>query len=248
MTTDKEKTTQLYLVPTPIGNLDDITLRAIKVLKEVNFILAEDTRNTIFLLKHLEIEKQVLSHHAFNEHKTIENVIHKLKEGQKIALVSDAGTPGISDPGFLLARAALNEGIKIECLPGATAFVPALLKSGLPADRFIFEGFLPVKKGRNTLLTKLQTEERTIILYESPHRIIKTLLQLQEFMGEDRIASLSREITKKFEETVNGTLKEIHDYFNNEGIPKGEIVLVIEGAPVIKTKKNKYQKEEEEDE
>jgi 16S rRNA (cytidine1402-2'-O)-methyltransferase len=220
--------TSLYLVPTPIGNLGDITLRAIDVLKSVDMILAEDTRTSGFLLKHLGIEKPLKSFHNFNEHRIVEDLIKKMQEGAVMALVSDAGTPGISDPGFLIARAALQAGLQIECLPGPTAFVPALLKSGLPADRFVFEGFLPHKKGRQTLLKKLAEEERTIILYESPHRLVKALEQIKEFFGGDRKISVSRELTKKFEETINGTVDEVLQRLAQKEV-KGEIVIVIEG-------------------
>jgi 16S rRNA (cytidine1402-2'-O)-methyltransferase len=220
--------TQLYLVPTPIGNLEDITLRALNILKSVDVILAEDTRTSGKLLKHYEISKPLQSYHIFNEHKTVEKLIARLQGGEIMALISDAGTPSISDPGFLLVRSCLKEGIKLECLPGATAFVPALVKSGLPSDKFVFEGFLPHKKGRKTKIDQLATEERTIILYESPHRLLKTLTQLIEAMGPDRLASVSRELTKMFEETVNGTLEEILYHFEN-GTVKGEIVIVING-------------------
>jgi 16S rRNA (cytidine1402-2'-O)-methyltransferase len=220
--------TSLYIVPTPIGNLEDITLRAIRVLKEVDVILAEDTRNTGVLLKHLQIHKPLQSHHAFNEHQTIKGLIDRMQKGEKMALVSDAGTPAISDPGFLLVRACVQNEIKIECLPGPTAFVPALVKSGLPNEKFVFEGFLPHKKGRQTRLQLLAEEERTMIFYESPHRLVKTLTQFTEYMGGDRSASVSRELTKIYEETRNGTLDEIIQYFADKTI-KGEIVIVVEG-------------------
>jgi 16S rRNA (cytidine1402-2'-O)-methyltransferase len=223
-----DNSTQLYLVPTPIGNLEDITLRALNILKSVDVILAEDTRTSGKLLKHYEISKPLQSYHIFNEHKTVELLISRLRNGETMALISDAGTPSISDPGFLLVRSCLKDGIKIECLPGATAFVPALVKSGLPSDRFIFEGFLPHKKGRKTRLEQIALEERTIILYESPHRLLKTLNQLIEVCGETRQASVSRELTKMFEETVNGTLLEIKDHFE-KGLIKGEIVIVVNG-------------------
>jgi 16S rRNA (cytidine1402-2'-O)-methyltransferase len=223
-----EERTALYLVPTPIGNLGDITIRALETLKTVDVILSEDTRHTGFLLKHYQIQRPLQSFHNFNEHKILASLINRLKGGETMALVSDAGTPGISDPGFLIVRACLQAQLKIECLPGPTAFVPALLKSGLPADRFAFEGFLPHKKGRQTMLKKLATEERTIIFYESPHRLIKTLEQLIEFFGAERQASVSRELTKKFEETINGTLEEILNHFNTKEV-KGEIVVVVEG-------------------
>jgi 16S rRNA (cytidine1402-2'-O)-methyltransferase len=221
--------TSLYLVPTPIGNLADITLRALEILKSVDLVLAEDTRTSGFLLKHYNISKPIQSFHNFNEHKILSVLIRRLQNGEKMALVSDAGTPGISDPGFLIARACLKEGIKIECLPGATAFVPALLKSGLPADRFVFEGFLPHKKGRVTMLKKLAGEERTMIFYESPYRLVKTLTQFGETFGSDRKASVSRELSKKFEETVNGTLAELATYFGSKDV-KGEIVVVVAGS------------------
>jgi 16S rRNA (cytidine1402-2'-O)-methyltransferase len=223
-----DQPTTLYLVPTPIGNLADITLRAIEILKSVDVILSEDTRTTGFLLKHYDIHKPLQSFHNFNEHKILSSLVQRMKNGTTMALVSDAGTPGISDPGFLLARACLQEEIKIECLPGATAFVPALIKSGLPADRFAFEGFLPHKKGRQTMLKKLATEERTIIFYESPHRLVKTLEQLKEYFGSERQVSVSRELTKKFEETINGTVEEVLQHFQDKEV-KGEIVIVVDG-------------------
>jgi 16S rRNA (cytidine1402-2'-O)-methyltransferase len=219
---------KIVLVPTPIGNLEDITLRAINVLKNADLILAEDTRNTAFLLKHLEISKPLQSHHAFNEHHTLGKVIARIKKGEKIVLVSDAGTPAISDPGFLLVRECLRNGVEVECLPGATAFVPALVNSGLPCDRFTFEGFLPVKKGRQTRLKALLEEERTMIFYESPFRLIKTLEQFVEYFGAERQVSVSREITKIYEENVRGTLPEVIASFANRTI-KGEIVIVLAG-------------------
>ncbi len=228
---------KLYIVPTPIGNLEDITLRAINVLKEVDFILAEDTRTSLFLLKHLGIEKRLYSHHKFNEHATVKMVAESITAGKNVALVSDAGTPGISDPGFLLVRTCVSEGIEVETLPGATAFVPALVQSGFPCDRFCFEGFLPQKKGRNKHLTALQEEERTMIFYESPYRVVKSLDQMSEFFGEDRAVSVSREITKKFEQTVRGTLKEVADHFR-EHDPKGEFVIVVAGKPKVKRTNN----------
>ncbi len=224
---------KLYIVPTPIGNLDDITLRAINVLKEVDFILAEDTRTSLFLLKHLGIEKKLYSHHKFNEHATVKMVADSIASGKDVALVSDAGTPGISDPGFLLVRTCLGEGIEVETLPGATAFVPALIQSGFPCDRFCFEGFLPQKKGRNKHFTALQDEERTMIFYESPYRVIKTLEQMIEFFGEERQVSVSREITKKFEQTVRGTLPEVIEHFRSHD-PKGEFVIVLAGKTKAK--------------
>ena len=223
-----EKKTSLYLVPTPIGNLLDITLRALEILKSVDVILAEDTRTSGHLLKHYAISKSLQSFHNFNEHKIVDALISRMARGEVMALISDAGTPGISDPGFLIARACLQAGLLIECLPGATAFVPALIKSGLGADRFTFEGFLPQKKGRQTLLKKLAEEERTMIFYESPHRLIKTLQQFQEYFGGERRASVSRELTKMFEETMNGTIIEVINHFSTKEI-KGEIVIVVEG-------------------
>ena len=220
---------KLYLVPTPIGNLGDITLRAIEVLKSVDIVLAEDTRKSGFLLKHFQISKPVRSHHKFNEHKTLESIVEGIKGGSTVALVTDAGTPGISDPGFLLVRACIEEGIEVESLPGPTAFVPALVNSGLPSDRFVFEGFLPQKKGRLKRLTELSHESRTIVLYESPYRLVKTLTQLAEHFGPERKGSVSRELTKVHEETVRGTLQELARHFST-GTVKGEIVLVVEGT------------------
>lgn len=225
---DKDKRTSLYLVPTPIGNLADITLRALDILKSVDVILAEDTRTSGFLLKHYAISKPLQSFHNFNEHKILSDLIERMEKGEVMALVSDAGTPGISDPGFLLARACVEANLTIECLPGPTAFVPALVKSGLPSDRFVFEGFLPQKKGRQTMLRKLAEEERTMIFYESPYRLVKTLEQFIEYFGADRKGSVSRELTKMFEETVNGTLSEIVSHFKIKEV-KGEIVIVIHG-------------------
>jgi 16S rRNA (cytidine1402-2'-O)-methyltransferase len=219
---------KLYIVPTPIGNLEDITLRAIRVLKEVDLILAEDTRKSGILLKHLNIDKKMFAHHQHNEHKTVELISERIANGEKIALITDAGTPGISDPGFLLIRECIAKGIEVECLPGATAFVPALVNSGLPSDTFCFEGFLPQKKGRQTKIKSLIHEPRTIILYESPHRLVKALEQLIEFFGPSRNASVSRELTKMFEENKRGTLQELLDHFKAKTI-KGEIVIVIEG-------------------
>ncbi|MBL6445005.1 16S rRNA (cytidine(1402)-2'-O)-methyltransferase [Fulvivirga sp. 29W222] len=223
-----EQETQLYLVPTPIGNLEDITIRAINVLKAADVILAEDTRTSSKLLKKYEISRPLQSYHIFNEHKTVSQLVDRLNKGERMALITDAGTPSISDPGFLLVRECLKAGIKLECLPGATAFVPALVKSGLPSDKFVFEGFLPHKKGRKTRLEILSTEERTIILYESPHRLVKALEQLAEHLGKDRQASVSRELTKLHEETVNGSLVELKEHFG-KGTVKGEIVIVIDG-------------------
>ena len=223
-----EEKISLYLVPTPIGNLADITLRALEILKSVDTILAEDTRTSGILLKHYTINKPLQSFHIFNEHKTVNGLIERLNKGEVMALISDAGTPGISDPGFLLVREALKAGIKIDCLPGATALIPALVKSGFPTDRFVFEGFLPHKKGRQTALKNLAEEERTIILYESPHRLVKLLEQLKEYFGADRHASVSRELSKKFEETKNGTVDDLLKYFSSKEV-KGEIVVVVSG-------------------
>jgi 16S rRNA (cytidine1402-2'-O)-methyltransferase len=219
---------KLYLVPTPIGNLEDITLRAINVLKSVDVVLAEDTRTSGNLLKHLGISKPMQSYHIHNEHQTVQKIIARILKGENMALVSDAGTPAVSDPGFLLVRECLKNGVEVECLPGPTAFVPALVNSGLPSDRFTFEGFLPHKKGRQTRLTELKEEERTMIFYESPHRLLKSLEQFAEYFGGDRQASVSRELTKMFEETVRGTLTEIIAYFTEKTI-KGEIVIVVAG-------------------
>jgi 16S rRNA (cytidine1402-2'-O)-methyltransferase len=223
-----QKKTSLFLVPTPLGNLGDITLRALDVLKQVDLILAEDTRTSGILLKHYAINKPLQSFHNFNEHKVVDKLIERLKAGETMALVSDAGTPGISDPGFLIARACVQEGIEIECLPGATAFVPALVRSGLPCDRFVFEGFLPVKKGRQTAMKKLAGEDRTMVFYESPFRVLKTLEQFREFMGPTRKVSVSRELTKMFEETINGTLDEVINHFTAKE-PKGEFVIILAG-------------------
>jgi 16S rRNA (cytidine1402-2'-O)-methyltransferase len=219
---------KLYLIPTPIGNLEDITLRALRILKEVDLILCEDTRTSGNLLKHFEISKPLQSYHTFNEHKIVENVVNKIKDGKNIALISDAGTPGISDPGFLLVRTCLSHQIQPECLPGPTAFVPALVKSGLPTDSFVFEGFLPTKKGRQTMLKKLSNEERTMIFYESPYRVVKTIEEFKFYFGGERKVSVSRELTKKFEETINGTLTEVLNIFANKE-PKGEFVIILEG-------------------
>lgn len=222
------KHTDLYLVPTPIGNLQDITLRAIEVLKSVDVVLAEDTRTTGKLLKHLQIQRPLQSYHIFNEHKTIERLVERMKQGEQMALVSDAGTPAISDPGFLLVRAVRDAGLTTNCLPGATAFVPALVNSGLPADRFVFEGFLPHKKGRKTRIENLREESRTMIFYESPHRLMKSLEQFSVAFGEERMACVSRELTKIYEENVRGTLKELIAYYQEHPI-KGEIVLTVAG-------------------
>lgn len=232
---------KLYIVPTPIGNLDDITLRAIKVLGDADYILAEDTRTTSFLLKHLGIEKKLYSHHKFNEHATAASVAEAIDEGRTVALVSDAGTPGISDPGFLLVRTCVEAGIEVETLPGATALIPALVQSGFPCDRFCFEGFLPQKKGRTKRLEELKEEPRSIIFYESPFRVVKCLEQLAEVFGADRKVSVSRELTKKFEQTVRGTIAEVLDHFR-EHEPKGEFVIVVAGCPKPEkeAKRNRY--------
>lgn len=219
---------KLFLVPTPIGNLEDMTFRAIRILKEVDYILAEDTRNSGKLLKHFEINTPMNSHHMHNEHRTVEKIVQRIQAGESFALISDAGTPAISDPGFLLTRACVEAGVEVDCLPGATAFVPALVNSGFPNDKFVFEGFLPVKKGRQTRLQLLADEERTIIFYESPHKLLKTLSQLVEFFGEDRAVSVSREISKLHEETVRGTATQVLQHYTSKP-PKGEIVLVVSG-------------------
>lgn len=219
----------LYVVPTPVGNMEDMTLRAIRVLKEADLVLAEDTRTSGVLLKHFDIHQHLLSHHKFNEHGTSAGIVERLKAGQTIALISDAGTPGISDPGFYLVREAVNAGVDVQCLPGATAFVPALVSSGLPCDRFAFEGFLPQKKGRQTKLKSLAAEQRTMIFYESTYRLLKTLQQFAEYFGEQRRVSVCREISKIHEESVRGTLAEVIEHFT-ETEPKGEIVIVLEGC------------------
>ena len=219
---------KLYLIPTPIGNLEDITLRALRILKEVNIVLAEDTRTSRKLFFHYDIDTNLAPFHMHNEHKVLQKWIDRIKSGETIALVSDAGTPAISDPGFLLVRECVKNDIEVDCLPGATAFVPALVNSGLPSDKFVFEGFLPVKKGRQTRLLLLAEEPRTIILYESPHKLIKTLSNICEYFGEERQVSVSRELTKLFEETQRGTAKSILDYYTNRP-PKGEIVIVVAG-------------------
>jgi 16S rRNA (cytidine1402-2'-O)-methyltransferase len=219
---------KLYLVPTPIGNLKDMTFRAIEVLNEVDLILAEDTRTSGKLLKHYEITTHMQSHHMHNEHKTVHSLVEKMKSGQNIALISDAGTPAISDPGFLLTRACVEAGIEVDCLPGATAFVPALVNSGLPNDRFVFEGFLPVKKGRQTRLQLLSEETRTMIFYESPHKLVKSLAQFVDFFGAERSVSVSRELSKLHEETVRGSLAEVLKHFEAKP-PKGELVIVLAG-------------------
>ncbi len=237
---------KLYIVPTPIGNLDDITLRAVKVLREADFVLAEDTRTTSFLLKHLGIEQKLYSHHKFNEHATAASVTAAIGEGRTAALVSDAGTPGISDPGFLLVRACVEAGIEVETLPGPTALIPALVQSGFPCDRFCFEGFLPQKKGRNKRLLELRDEQRSMIFYESPFRVVKCLEQLAETFGADRRVSVSRELTKKFEQTVRGTLAEVIEHFR-EHEPKGEFVIVTEGCPKPEKepRRNRYARDDE---
>ena len=219
---------KLYIVPTPIGNLEDITLRAIRILKEVNCILAEDTRTTGNLLKHYSIENKLQSHHLHNEHKTVTEIAERIKGGETIALVSDAGTPAISDPGFMLVRECIKNGIEVECLPGATAFVPALVNSGLPCESFVFNGFLPQKKGRQTKLKECAEETRTMIFYESPYRLVKALGEFAQHLGNERQASVSRELSKMFEETKRGTLQELIEYFSRKTV-KGEIVIVIEG-------------------
>lgn len=229
---------KLYIVPTPIGNLDDMTFRAIQVLKEVDLILAEDTRTSAKLMKHFDISTQMHSHHMHNEHKTVENIIQKLEQGITIALISDAGTPAISDPGFLLTRSCVEKGIPVECLPGATAFVPALVNSGLPNDKFVFEGFLPDKKGRQTRFLALAEETRTMILYVSPHKLVKTLAEFVEYFGADRPVSVSRELSKLHEETIRGTATEVLKHFE-EKAPKGEIVVIVGGK--VKVKKDKYE-------
>jgi len=219
---------KLFIVPTPIGNLEDMTFRAIRVLKEVDFILAEDTRTSGKLLKHFEVSTQMHSHHMHNEHKTLEMIVNRLKQGENAALISDAGTPAISDPGFLLTRACVEEGLEVDCLPGATAFVPALVNSGLPNDKFVFEGFLPVKKGRQTRLQLLAEETRTMIFYESPHKLLKTLQHFKEYFGGGRQISVSREISKLHEETQRGEVQKVLEYYTQKP-PKGEIVIIVEG-------------------
>jgi len=219
---------KLYIIPTPVGNLEDMTLRAIRLLKEVDLILAEDTRTTGFLLKHFEIVNKIQSYHKFNEHKTVEHIVERIRAGENIGVVSDAGTPGISDPGFLISRECIKAGIEVECLPGATAFVPALVSSGIPCDRFYFEGFLPQKKGRMTRLKMLADITNTIVLYESPYRVLKTLTQLAEFLGDTRQAATCREISKIYEEIKRGTLSELVIYFT-ENAPRGEFVIIISG-------------------
>lgn len=236
---------KLYVVPTPIGNLEDITLRAINVLKSVDFILAEDTRTSSHLMRHLGIEKPMYSHHKFNEHATVGRVADSIAAGRDVALVSDAGTPGISDPGFLLVRKCVEEGIDVETLPGATALIPALIQSGFPCDRFSFEGFLPQKKGRMKRLQELAEEQRTVVLYESPYRVVKCLEQIAETMGEERRVAVVREITKKFEQTVRGTVAEVLAHFR-EHEPKGEFVIVIAGTDY--SPKGESQRDDEDEE
>ncbi len=238
---------KLYVVPTPVGNLEDMTFRAIKVLQEADLVLAEDTRTSSVLMHHYDIKTPMQSHHKFNEHQTCQAMAERIAGGLTVALVSDAGTPGISDPGFMLVRACAERGIEVECLPGATAFVPALVQSGLPCDKFCFEGFLPQKKGRETRLKALATEPRTMIIYESPYRLVKTLQQLAEAFGPDRPAAVSREISKLHAETMRGTLSELAAHYT-EHEPKGEIVLLVGGAPEPekKAKRNKYKQDDDE--
>jgi 16S rRNA (cytidine1402-2'-O)-methyltransferase len=219
---------KLYIVPTPIGNLDDITIRAVKVLEKVDLILCEDTRRSKKLLNHLEINSQLRSHHKFNEHKEVEFIVKKIKEDNNVAVISDAGTPGISDPGFLIVRTCLENNIEVECLPGATALIPGLIVSGISFDKFIFEGFLPVKKGRSSRLALLSLETRTMIFYESPHKLFKTLLEFEKTFGSNRKISVSRELTKLFEETSRGSVKDLIDIYSNKK-PKGEYVIVVQG-------------------
>lgn len=235
---------KLTIVPTPVGNLEDITARALRVLREASFVLAEDTRTTSNLFKHFGIETRLISYHKFNEHNIVDNIVSRIAAGEEVALVSDAGTPAISDPGYLIVRKCIDEGVEVQCLPGATAFVPALVSSGLPNDKFCFEGFLPHKKGRQTAIQALAEEQRTMIFYESPFRLTKTLEQLAEVFGKERRACVSREISKIYEEHRRGTLDELIIYFT-ETPPKGEIVIIVEGAEKKKTKKNKYDNEEE---
>jgi 16S rRNA (cytidine1402-2'-O)-methyltransferase len=222
---------KLYIIPTPIGNLEDITLRALRILKEADILLAEDTRTSGFLLKHFNIEKKIYSHHQHNEHKTVNFISQEILSGKTVALMSDAGTPGISDPGFLLVRECLKNNIEVECLPGPTAFVPALIQSGLPCDSFVFEGFLPHKKGRKSKFDSLSKEERTIVLYESPYRIVKTLEQIVEHLGPERKVCVCRELTKKFEENIRGTASEVLEHFKTKE-PKGEFVIIVEGKSI----------------
>ena len=227
----------LYLVPTPVGNLEDITFRALRILKEADLVLAEDTRTSGMLLKHFEIKNRLVSHHKFNEHQTADAFAARMAAGEVMALISDAGTPGISDPGFMLVRACVARGVTVQCLPGATAFVPALVASGLPCERFAFEGFLPQKKGRASRLEALREEQRTMIFYESPYRVVKTLAQFAEVFGSERRCAACREISKLHEETVRGTLTEVQTHFA-EHEPRGEFVLIVEGATPLKKKRN----------
>lgn len=234
----------LYIVPTPVGNMEDITLRALRILKEADLVLAEDTRTSGILLKHYDIKCHLMAHHKFNEHGTTAGVVERLKAGQVIALISDAGTPGISDPGFLIVRECARRGVEVQCLPGPTAVIPALVSSGIPCDRFVFEGFLPQKKGRQTRLAALADEERTMVFYESPYRVLKALEQFAQTFGEERQMAACREISKVHEETVRGTIPEVRAHFEQQA-PKGEFVLVVAGkepAPRTKNKYNKYQK------
>ena len=233
----------LYIIPTPVGNMEDMTFRAIRLLKEADLVLAEDTRTSSVLLKHYDIKNRLVAHHKFNEHGTAAPIVERLKAGETIALVSDAGTPGVSDPGFLLAREAVKAGIEVQTLPGATACIPALISSGLPCDRFCFEGFLPQKKGRQTILQSLQNEPRTMVFYESPHRLVKTLKQFAEVFGNDRQVSVAREISKLHEEHVRGTLAEVIAHFE-EASPRGEIVITLAGCNVKKTKDKQLKLEE----
>jgi 16S rRNA (cytidine1402-2'-O)-methyltransferase len=236
----------LYIVPSPIGNLQDITLRALDVLKNVDLVLAEDTRNSSRLLNHYQIIKALSPYHQHNEHKVLRHLVDQLLEGKKMALLTDAGTPGVSDPAFLLVRECIKAGVKVECLPGATAFVPALVNSGLPMNRFSFEGFLPPKKGRQTLLKQLATEERTLVFYESPMRLVKTLEELALYFGAERMCCVSRELTKIFEENQRGTLRQVCDVFREKGV-KGEIVIVVEGLPGGKRNKRGDEEDGEDD-
>lgn len=241
-----ETTGKLYIVPTPVGNLEDMTYRAVKVLQEADLILAEDTRTSSVLLKHYDIHGKLQSHHKFNEHQTASVIKDRILAGLNVALISDAGTPGISDPGFLLVRTCAAEGIEVQTLPGATACIPAIVSSGLPCDRFCFEGFLPVKKGRQTLLKALSEETRSMIFYESPYRLVKTLEQFAEFFGPDRECSVAREISKVHEEHRRGTLAEVADWFR-EHEPKGEIVIVVAGAPAPARKRKEFKYDEDEE-
>ena len=235
---------KLYVVPTPVGNLEDMTFRAIRILKEVDLILAEDTRTSGVLLKHFDIKNTMLSHHKFNEHQTVERIVERIKGGEQVALISDAGTPGISDPGFLIVRECVRNGIEVQCLPGATAFVPALVDSGLPCDRFAFEGFLPQKKGRATRLAELAEESRTMIFYESPFRLVKTLVQMAEVFGIGRNVSVSREISKIHEETFSGTFEEVIAHYTQQE-PRGECVIVVAGDTEDKKEKTKIKEKED---